>query len=60
MLRRLSRGLSLNPQFLMNQGRLLGHKAVKDYEEKVILEMTTPVNVKGVRSFLGHVITSVL
>lgn len=44
----------------MNQGRLLGHKAVKDYEEKVILEMTTPVNVKGVRSFLGHVITSVL
>lgn len=35
MLRRLSRGLSLNPQksqFLMNQGRLLGHFAVKDYE----------------------------
>ncbi|CAL5399967.1 unnamed protein product [Camellia sinensis] len=29
---------------VMNRGRLLEHKAVKDYKEKVILEMTTPVN----------------
>lgn len=27
---------------------------------RVILEMMMPVNVKGVRSFLGHVITGVL
>ena len=26
----------------------------------MILEITTPVNVKGVRSFLGYIITSLL
>lgn len=44
----------------LNEPGTAARTQVKDYEEKVILEITTPVNVKGVRSFLGYIITSLL
>lgn len=56
--------LALNPKkcrFMVPQGKLLGHIVCKEglkmdpYKVEVIVNMESPMDVTGMKSFLGHV-----